>query len=128
MNSNAYNETALKKYLLGEFSGKELDELERGYLADSDLFERLLVVEDDLLDQYARGELSVTERQQFERQLLATPRQRQSLVNAQVLLAAARAKKSAPVRSEQFVRDKWTWGSSVLGRRRALAFAALFLL
>jgi hypothetical protein len=128
MNSDAYNETALKKYLLGEFSGKELDELERGYLADSDLLERLLVVEDDLIDQYARGELNPTERQQFERQLLASPGQRERLVNARVLLAVARAKRSAPVSSKQALSDKWTSWVGVLSQRSALAFVTLLLL
>lgn len=128
MNSNAYNETALKKYLLGEFSGKELDEVERGFFADSDLLERLLVVEDDLLDQYARGELSPTERAQFERKWLATPGQRERLVNARVLLAVTRAQRSAADDSKQFLSDKWTSWLGVLSQRSALAFATLFLL
>lgn len=128
MNSDAYNDTALKKYLLGELSGTELDELEKRYLADSGLFERLLVVEDDLLDQYARGELNVTERQQFERQLLASPGQRERLVNAKALLAVARAKRSAPVTSKQFLSDRWTSWLGVLGQRRTLAFVTLLLL
>jgi hypothetical protein len=128
MNSDAYNDNALKKYLLDEFSGKELDELERAYLADSDLLERLLVVEDDLLDQYARGELTATERAQFERQLLATPGQRERLVNARVLLAVTRAQRSASDDSKQFLSDKWTSWLGVLSQRSALAFATLFLL
>lgn len=128
MNSDAYNDTALKKYLLGELSGQELDELERQYLADSGLFERLLGVEDDLLDQYARGELNVTERQQFERQLLASPGQRERLVNAKVLLAVASAKRSAPVTPKQFLSDKRRSWLSVLGQRSTLAFVTLLLL
>lgn len=128
MNSDAYNDTALKKYLLGEFPGKGLDDLERAYLADSDLFERLLVVEDDLLDQYARGELTATDRTQFERQLLATPGQRERLVNARVLLAVTRAQRPAPVSPKQFLSDKWTSWLGVLGQRSTLAFVTLLLL
>lgn len=128
MNSYAYNDTALKKYLLGEFSGRELDDLERTYLADSDLFERLLVVEDDLIDQYARGELNPTEREAFERQLLATPGQRERLLNAQALSAVTRAQRSAPASPKQFRSEKWASWLGVSGRRSILAFAALLLL
>lgn len=128
MNKTAYNDVALKKYLLGELFGTELDELERQYLADSGLFEQLLLVEDDLIDQYARGESNPTERTHFERQLLATPGQRERLVNAQVLLAIARAHRSAPVSSKQFLSDKWTSWRSLLGQRNTLAFATLLLL
>jgi hypothetical protein len=128
MNRDEYNDAALKQYLLGELSGKELDALERQYLADSDLFERLLVVEDDLIDQYARGELNPTESKAFERQSLATPGQRERLVNAQVLLAVARGQRSAPVRPKQFFSNKRRSWLSVLGQRNTLAFATLLLL
>ena len=128
MNKTAHNDVALKKYLLGELFGTELDELERQYLADSGLFEQLLLVEDDLIDQYARDELTATERMHFERQLLASPGQRERLVNAQVLLAVARAQRSAPVSSQQRFSDKWPWWVGVLGQRSVLAFVTLLLL
>lgn len=128
MNRDVHNDAALKKYLLGELSGQELDKLERQYLGDSDLFERLLVIEDDLLDQYANGELDVTERKQFERQLLASPGQRERLVNARVLLEVARARKTVPVGSKHFLSDKWTSWFGIQSQRRTLAFATLLLL
>ncbi len=128
MNSAAHNDNALKKYLLGELSGTELDTLETQYLADGDLFERLLVVEDDLLDQYVRGQLTATEHKQFERQLLATPGQRERLVSAKVLLAVARSRRAARVTSKQFLPGKWTSWRVVLSQRSALAFVTLLLL
>lgn len=128
MNKTPHNDVVLKKYLLGELFGTELDELERQYLANSRLFEQLLVVEDDLIDQYACGELNPTERTHFERQLLATPGQRERLVNAKVLLAVARAQRSVPVTTEQALSGKWTSWVGVLNQRSAFAFVTLLLL
>lgn len=128
MDRDLHNETVLKRYLLGEASSNECDKIERECLANKEFFEQLLVVEDDLIDEYARGELNATERKRFERQLLATPGQRERLLNARVLLAEARAKRSAPVSSKQFLSDRWTSWLGVLGQRNALAFVTLLLL
>lgn len=53
-------------YLLGELPEDERLRLEEDYLADSELFARVLAVEEDLIDAYARGELSESARKQFE--------------------------------------------------------------
>jgi hypothetical protein len=128
MNKTAHNDAAMKKYLLGELFGAELDELERQYLADNELFEQLLLVEDDLIDQYARGELNATERTHFERQLLATPGQRERLVNARVLLTVTRAQRTTPVNLQSARSSKWpSWASALSQRTGALAFVTLLL-
>lgn len=48
----------LIRYLLGELGQREQAEVEDAYFADTSRFERLLSVEDDLVDAYVRGELS----------------------------------------------------------------------
>lgn len=124
-----HNDVALKRYLLGELFGTELDELERQYLADSGLFAQLLVVEDELIDEYASGELNQTERAQFERQVLATPGLRERLLNAKALLAVARTtQRSVPLNRQQTLTGKWKLWVGVMGQRSALAFATLVVL
>src|SRR5262249_51295070 len=55
------------------------------YFADDELFEQLLVVETDLLDQYVRGELTPEERMRFERYLLRLPDHRHKIGVAKAL-------------------------------------------
>jgi hypothetical protein len=83
---NRNTDKTMAQYLLGELSEEENERIERQYLADPDFFDELLAVEDDLLDEYARGELQGRQREQFERRL-ATPRQRERLRDAQILMA-----------------------------------------
>jgi len=51
------NESTLRNYLLGRLSEAEAQQLEEQALADDDLFTELKSVEDDLVDEHARGEL-----------------------------------------------------------------------
>jgi hypothetical protein len=50
-------EDQLIRFLLGELDQREQAEVEDRYFADTSRFERLLAVEDDLVDAYVRGEL-----------------------------------------------------------------------
>lgn len=67
----------MARYLLGQLPEEEQAELERLYLADDDLYEQLLSLEDDLRDAYVRNQLSSADREAFEQRLLAAPRQKQ---------------------------------------------------
>jgi hypothetical protein len=67
----------MAQYLLGQLPEEEQAELESRYLADDDLYEQLLAVEDDLRDAYVRNDLSNADREAFEQKLLAAPRQKQ---------------------------------------------------
>jgi hypothetical protein len=77
----------LADYLLGRLADEEELRLETEYLADPAAQERLAVVEDDLVDAYARGALSSDERTRLEGRLLASPRGRRKLDLARALLA-----------------------------------------
>jgi hypothetical protein len=68
----------IARYLLGELSEEEQVQLEERAFSDSDYLERVRAVEKDLIDEYARGELSGSARQSFEQRFLASePRRRQ---------------------------------------------------
>ncbi|HEY7546904.1 MAG TPA: hypothetical protein VID27_18575 [Blastocatellia bacterium] len=58
------------RYLLGQLSEEEQQQVERRYFGDDDFYEQLEAVEDDLVDAYVRGRLSPPERQQFEQHFL----------------------------------------------------------
>jgi hypothetical protein len=78
-------EKRMAQYLLGQLPEEEEAELERRYLAEDTLFDELLAVEDDLRDAYARGELSRSDREAFERRLLAASDQQQQQEFTQML-------------------------------------------
>lgn len=60
----------LTRYLLGLASSSERERLESEYLAHDDAFAEMLSAEDDLIDAYARGELSAEEHRCFEERFL----------------------------------------------------------
>lgn len=59
------------RYLLGLSSPAEREHIELEYFEDEDAFQEMLTAEDDLIDAYARGELSTEERRRFESSSLA---------------------------------------------------------
>src|SRR5258707_12934208 len=88
MRKDMYSDLVLKKYFLDELSAEDRDQVEREYLGDREFFDQLLMVEDELIDDYVAGELSSGERDRFERKMLATPRQREKLCQARLLLGS----------------------------------------
>lgn len=86
----AFEETC-ERYLLGEMSEVEREQLEESYFADDALFERFLAVKDELLDAYARGELAQEKRKRFEEHFLAAPPRRRRLGDTQNFIRAVTA-------------------------------------
>jgi hypothetical protein len=78
-----------KQYLLGELSESELGKVEEEYFEDDEAFERLNAVEDELIDAYALGQLSLAERKRFEQRLLLSPVQRERVKFSRTLLRTA---------------------------------------
>lgn len=75
------------RYLLGELPESEVERLDEQSFTDDDFFRRLQTVENDLIDAYARGEMSPGEREQFERRFLTTPKRRERVSFAEALAA-----------------------------------------
>jgi hypothetical protein len=74
------------KYLLGELPEDEQSRLEERSFCDPEFSELLSEAEDDLVDQYVRGELSAQERERFERHFLISKRRREKVGLARALL------------------------------------------
>jgi len=86
MELNSDEQRRMQRYLLGELSAPEKEELEQQYFQDPDCLERLQVVEDDLIDSYLTGELVQDQRLRFEEQYLGNPARRKKVDFARALL------------------------------------------
>lgn len=84
MNLNIDTEV-LRSYLLGTLEAGPRAELEEGILCDPAVYQELLLLEEELIDQYVAGRLSEAERQQFETHFLVTAERQKKLRFGQLL-------------------------------------------
>src|ERR1700751_2745734 len=75
----------IRRYLLGKLDDGTRAEVEQGLLSAGEVFEELLVAEEEIIDDYAGGRLNPEERDDFEAHFLATPERRQKLRFARAL-------------------------------------------
>lgn len=75
------NNETITQYLLDELSFENQEPIDLA-LADRDFFERVLSIEDDLIDSYVQNRLLGTRRQRFEQRFLQTPAQRERVAMA----------------------------------------------
>jgi tetratricopeptide (TPR) repeat protein len=73
-------EKAVRSYLLGELGPQDAQALEERLLREEDFVEELLLLEDELIEDYARGALTPGERARFESHFLSTPKRRRKLM------------------------------------------------
>jgi hypothetical protein len=76
----------LCRYLLEDLGEEERERLEEDYLADDDLYMKLMVAEDELIAAYVQGELSRGDRAKFEQAYLTNPRRRRKVESTRELL------------------------------------------
>ena len=79
MEQERKNEAHLRKYLLGVLNESDEHAFEEQLLADEELSELLLAEEEELIDDYLRGELSEGERERFDSHFMVTPERRRKL-------------------------------------------------
>ncbi len=91
MEQNHDYEKACERYLLGELSEQEQTQLEEAYFADDARFERFLAVKDDLIDAYARGNLTREKRERFEQHFLDSEPRRRHVDEAKEFIRAVSA-------------------------------------
>jgi hypothetical protein len=80
----------MRRFLLGELGEDEREELEQLVIAEAGTRDRLLMAEDDLIEEYLEGSLQGDERERFLLQFLAIPHQRNKLRIARSLRRVAR--------------------------------------
>ena len=110
------DERMLQRYLLGDLSAQEQDSIEELYFAEDDYLQKLLVAENDLIDDYLRGKLSTAEQQKFERNYLTTPEKRQRVQLVRQLRRQANEPVSVPaaVVVESPPEQKTAWWQTLL--------------
>ena len=118
----------LIRYLLGEMSESEKTALEQQYFNDPGLFNRLVGVEHELLDNYARGRLAPEIRTRFESHYQSHPERRERLRFAQSL--AAGLDQVTVVDRPRAPAESWwqRWRGVLFGPAFAWGFAAVCLI
>jgi len=121
--SGKIQEGRLSQYLLGTLSESERESIESEYFADEDAFEQMLIAEDELVDAYARNELSAQERRQFEQNFLNSSPARERVHFARALSGAVA--EARPAATTQVVTSEGPPGffSSVWARASRLHIA-----
>jgi len=74
------NDKLLRSYLLGTLPQQRAEQLEERLLKDDEIVERLSLIEDELIEDYARDALDAGERQQFEKYFLSNAKRRRKLM------------------------------------------------
>lgn len=65
MNTRGTNGDFIRRYLLGDLSEEEREHVERRLMSDDDLYQQLLLAEDELVDEYVTGTLPEQDRAKF---------------------------------------------------------------
>jgi hypothetical protein len=69
----------IRDYLLGNLGADRRAALEESILCDAEIYEDLLITEEELIDQYLANDLSPSERQQFDSNFLITAKRQENL-------------------------------------------------
>src|SRR5262249_3470648 len=127
MRSERDDEQLMVQYLLGNLSEEEQVRIEDRAFSDSAYMGALEAAEADLIDAYVHDELSQSERREFERRFLISPRRRSKVEFARDLARIAegsRAAEAAPVGR----RSAWLYlAGLVRAWNPALQFASILI-
>ena len=127
-------ENLTRRYLLGQLSSEERQRFEDRYFVDTNAFEEVVAVENDLIDSYARSELRGSEKQQFEQRYCSSPEGRSRIEFSMALGEIIRSSERS-VKPEKFkfwgVLDRTIWLASLqwaLGAVCVVLCVAVFFL
>jgi len=100
LKSQIHTQKEIRQYLLGTLSPERAAELEERLLLDSEIYQELLIAEDELIDQFIGGEVSPAERDGVESHFLRDPERRKQLDFARILRSYVSANASPTPVSE----------------------------
>jgi hypothetical protein len=119
------NEKLITRYLLGELPEEQQIEIEDRAFADKEYLANITTVENDLIDEYVRHELSESDRRRFEERFLASAERRKRIEFAKAL-ASVQSEVTVPEKASQ---RSSSWRDSIYaflsGLNPALRFAAV---
>lgn len=117
----------LRHYLLGRLADDAREEFEKDLLTSDELYQELLIAEDELVDQYLREKLSSEERAAFEQYFVVTPERQANLRFSRAfnryLSTDTQHKKTAPNLLPGFVARRPFLGAAALA---AVVIAVIF--
>jgi len=85
LKSQIQTQKEIRQYLLGALSPEQAAEFEARLLVDSEIYEELLIAEDELIDQFIEGEMAPAEREAVQKHFLRAPERRKQLSFARIL-------------------------------------------
>ena len=85
MNTQLIDHERIKGYLLGQLPEEDESQVETRLLTDREFYEELSILEDELIDQYLAGALSVSDRQSFESHFVSSSERKQKVRIARAL-------------------------------------------
>jgi hypothetical protein len=103
----AYNDQTIVGYLLNELSEADQESFEEAYLKDEGLFEQLRSIEEELIEDYVKRDLSRRERRLFERRYLVSERRRASVEAARQLVEVCSLLASSQAAANDTSGSKW---------------------
>jgi len=91
----------IRRFLLGDVDEEEQERIERRFISDHEVYEKIVVLEDELIEDYLEDSLTASDREKFLAQYGHTPKERRRLriVNAIKEHAVAEAMSSQGARS-----------------------------
>jgi hypothetical protein len=89
------NDQTIIRYLLNEMPEEDQARFEEAYIRDGSLFEQVQSLEEELIEDYVKGELSGDERHRFERHYLASDQRRARIETAKQLVRVCSLKSPA---------------------------------
>ena len=125
MAADLNNEKLIARYLLGDLPEEQQVEIEDRAFADKEYLAFVTAVENDLIDEYVRRELSETDRRKFESRFLASAERRKRVEFAKALARVPAAMERTVVSQPA----QWTWRDSLyaffVGLNPAVKFATV---
>ena len=106
------NETLISQYLLGELTEEQQIEIEDLAFSDKKYLAGITSVENDLIDEYVRNELSPADRQRFESRFLASAERRKRVEFARAL-ASVVTEEPVPTTTVVQASRSWSWRDSL---------------
>jgi hypothetical protein len=85
MKNNDEEQRLVRRYLLGDLTAEEQEQLEEHFMTNSEYREKVLLIEEELIQDYLAHKLSDEERERFDEHFLSTPQQIQKLGIAKAL-------------------------------------------
>jgi hypothetical protein len=113
VDSPTYDDRLLTQYLLGALPEGETERFDELSITDDEFASRLQRIEDDLVDAYARGELSGETLERFRSAYLSSPKGREKVQFAEALSQATdRLPAATPRRRLRIAHPEWTFAAA----------------